>query len=134
MLPFQSLPSECIEWVADHTVETSFSQGETLIRQGSHDRDCFFITEGEVEVTRDGRVLGRTGAGNPEGELALLYRTPRSGTTQAITDVRTLRLKADDFDRLAEKSPEIAQAIADAIVDYLQNRFNVKAPRWTPAP
>ena len=130
----RSLPPSTCAWLAAAVTEVRFAPGETLITQGAPDRDCYFLVSGEVEVVMGGRVAGRSGPGEPEGELALLYRQPRGGTVTALTPVRALLLRADDFDALAAADPAAARALADAIIDHLAARFGWRPPPWTPPP
>ena len=50
---------------------------------GSH---IYVSAEGEYEVIKDGKVLGRLGVGKAFGELAILYNCKRTASIKAVTD------------------------------------------------
>lgn len=127
-----TFPEEAVEWLASVVSEKTFPPGHDLITEGATDRDAYFLVEGEVEVVMGGRQMGTVGPGEVEGEIALLYRRPRGGTATTRGRVRTFVLAAQDFDTLAADSPAIAQAIADGIIERLEQRFNWQAPPWKP--
>jgi CRP-like cAMP-binding protein len=114
-----------ISWLAEHVAPRSFEPGDELIVQGDSSRECFFIVHGETEVARDGTVLGISGAGEPEGELGLFLRTPRSATTTARTTVSTLVLRPDDWDELVEAQPPLAEEIRVVMCRHLAERLGL---------
>ena len=122
-----------MRWLADHVEPVSFAAGDVLITEGASDRDCFFIVSGDTRVVRGGTELGISSAGEPEGELALFLGTPRSATTTAITEVSTLRLRADDYDRLRRDDPELADDIRLNVCRHLAKRFGLPMFAGVPA-
>jgi L-cysteine/cystine lyase len=72
-----------------------------LLHEHDATRDTYFIIDGLCEILRNGEKVDESGPGEIDGEIALLYRTPRSGTVRASTDVRALVLPADAFDAIA---------------------------------
>ena len=121
----RAVSDQAVTWLAEHITPVSFGSGDVLITEGANDRDCFFIVSGETEVVRGGAVLGVSGAGEPEGELALFLGLPRSATTTAISEVDALRLRADDYDRLRRETPELADDIRVNVCRHLARRFGV---------
>lgn len=124
---------DAVRWLAEHVEPVSFEAGERLITEGDDDRDCYFIVFGETEVVRQGSVLGISGPGEPEGELALFLGTPRSASTTAVSAVRTLRLRAEDYDALRESEPELADHIRVEICRHLARRFGLPSFAGVPA-
>lgn len=121
-----SVSDEGVRWIADHVEAREFGSGDVLIRQGEPTRECYFIVAGETEVRRDGAVLGITGEGEPEGELGLFLRSPRSATTTARTPVSVLMLAPDHWDRLCTESPHLAEEIRVALCRHLARRFGLR--------
>jgi CRP-like cAMP-binding protein len=117
------VPDRLVAWLAAIVEPHSFLGGEHLMVEGETRRDCFFIESGETVVTSRGQVRGRTGAGEVQGEIALLFRRPRIATTTALTDVRVLCLPADRWDRLVDEDPAAAAAFAEGLVARLRVRF-----------
>ena len=100
-----------------------FAKGEVLLHEHDATRDTYFIIDGLCEILRNGEKVDESGPGEIDGEIALLYRTPRSGTVRASTDVRALVLPADAFDAIAASDPAAATALRGAMEFYLRNRF-----------
>ena len=46
----------------------------------------YVAAEGEYDVIKDGKVLGRLGVGKAFGELAILYNCKRTASIKAVTD------------------------------------------------
>ena len=42
----------------------------------------FFFADGKVKVTKEGAVLGQMGPGRVFGELAILYKCPRTASVK----------------------------------------------------
>ena len=125
---------EATAWLADHVEPVTFEPGDRLVTEGDNDRDCYLLVDGEVEIVKHGTERDTDHGGGVTGELALLYRHPRSATATAMTAVSALRLRAADFDALAASSPQRASEVAEAIVDYLRFRFGFEPPGpWQPA-
>lgn len=88
----------------------SYPAGTTVIHQGAVGDSMFFIVTGRVEV----RLGNRTKAlrdGDFFGEMALLYRTPRSADVATVTPCTVLVLNVADFYQLAGQQPELIAAI-----------------------
>lgn len=87
--------------------------GDVIIRQGEIGDQCYFIKEGEAEVT--GRIDGKRqhiadiGVGRCFGEDALVNETVRNASITMRTDGVLMRLDKHDFYRLL-KEPNVANA------------------------
>lgn len=122
-----AVPDAGVEWLTAHVEERAFAVTELLIRQGDSTRECYFIVDGEAEVRRDGSVLCVSGPGEPEGELGLFLRSPRSATTTARTPLSTLVLSPEPWDRLCQDAPELATEIRVELCRHLARRFGLPA-------
>lgn len=93
------------------------SAGDVVIRQGEAADHCFFIREGEAEVSRyhDGvrSRLADVGPGRCIGEDALVNRTVRNASVTMRTDGFLMRLSKHDFYRLMQEPPVASLALAD---------------------
>ena len=95
-------------------VRRAFHAGETVIREGSADRDLFLISRGTASVRVSGAGRGRPrrlasfSAGTVFGEVALLDQQPRSATVIADEDVVCYVLSEEAFHRLGREHPAIA--------------------------
>lgn len=93
-----------------------FEPGDTIVRQGEVGDLFYVITEGEVEVVREGAdgeevVVNRLGAGDYFGEVALLRSARRNATVRARTDVNVITLGRDDFSLLARSWASLREAL-----------------------
>ena len=51
-----------------------------MIREGDSGSDLYVSSQGEYEVIKDGKVLGKLGTGKAFGELAILYNCKRTAS------------------------------------------------------
>ena len=111
--------SECskreLEAVAAVTDELRLPAGRVLMREGETGRELVVLVDGEVGVERGGEQLGRRGAGDFLGELALITHRPRSATVTTTTETRALVIRGRDFERLGRYGPTIALQVLKAV-------------------
>jgi len=100
------LTAEALAPVLATAEPLAFAPGDALITEGVEDDDLFVIQKGSCTVTRNANgqddVLGYLPAGAFVGEMALLYRQPRSATVRASVPVEAVRIRAQDFRALME--------------------------------
>jgi CRP-like cAMP-binding protein len=92
-----------------------YADGEVVIRQGEEGRCMFVIQEGSVEVARDGHRVGRLGAGDVFGEMAIFERESRSATVTAAGATRILTVDRRTFLRRVQEDPTLALNILQAM-------------------
>ena len=83
------------------------------------------ILEGEVEVTKninnnETRLLKTLSPGDFFGEMALIHNAPRAATVIAKTELTTLELDKNGFDRVLHNSTSIAMAMVSEISNRLR--------------
>lgn len=88
--------------------ERTFKAGDTIVSQGDEGVGFYLITDGEVEVTRDGTKLATLGADDWFGEQALLDNYRRSATVKAVADTKTLAVMRSDFVAELRNNPDLA--------------------------
>ena len=66
--------------------EKTVAKGCYVIREGELGNHFYVSAEGEYEVIKDGKVLGRLGVGKAFGELAILYNCKRTASIKVTTD------------------------------------------------
>jgi CRP-like cAMP-binding protein len=129
----EGAPPEVVAWLTANVERVDFEPFDRLVTQGDDDRDCYLLVEGDVEVRKQDGGRDTDHGGGITGELALLYGHPRSATATATTPVTALRLRAADFDELADTDPELAAATAEVIIEYLRFRFGFEPDGpWAP--
>jgi CRP-like cAMP-binding protein len=88
--------------------ERTFKAGDTIVSQGDEGVGFYLITDGEVEVTRDGTKLATLGTDDWFGEQALLDNYRRSATVKAVADTKTLAVMRSDFVAELRNNPDLA--------------------------
>jgi MFS family permease len=94
---FAPLPAPVIERLVASLVRVDVRPGDVVIREGEPGDRFYVIDHGDVEVTAGGRTLGRRGAGDYVGEIALLRDVPRTATVTADADTTLFALERDVF-------------------------------------
>jgi MFS family permease len=112
---FAELPMTAVERVAEGLVPFSASAGTALMTQGEAGDRFVVVENGEIEVLVDGRPIHRLGPGSGVGEIALLRRSPRTATVNAITDVTGYSVDAPTF--LAAVAGPRAAAVAERVAE-----------------
>jgi voltage-gated potassium channel len=84
--------------------------GTTIVRKGDRADAMYLIASGAVEVDSVGGKV-RLDEGAFFGEMALLFREPRSASVSAIRSTDLLVLDAEDFRRLLDRLPDIGAAV-----------------------
>ncbi len=80
--------------------------GDVVIAHGAIENEMYFLCSGRLAVSdASGRSLGEVGAGEFCGEMALLYRRPRSATVRAETPCDLLVLDGTAFRRILDDFP-----------------------------
>jgi len=69
--------------VIDYMELKKVPPGSYVIREGDSGSHLYVSAEGEYEVIKDGKVLGRMGSGKAFGELAILYNCQRTASIKA---------------------------------------------------
>ena len=108
---FEGLSKKELEELARLADDLEVPEGKVLTRQGDTGREFFVLMDGEVEVERDGQSLGRRGAGDFIGEIALIEDIPRTATVTAATSVRLFVLTGQSFRSVVEAQPEVENKV-----------------------
>ena len=92
-------PSD-LEYVMKAAEHRWFPAGTPVIEQGEVGDRFYIVLDGELEVERDGTLLGEVGAGDFFGETALLFDTPRTATVRSRTHALTWSITRSAFQRV----------------------------------
>ncbi|CAH1119440.1 unnamed protein product [Phaedon cochleariae] len=104
-----------------------FSAGSLVITEGEAGGALFVSARGELEVIKDGKVLGHMGPGKAFGELAILYNCTRTASIRAVDNVKVWILDRKVFQQIMMRTG--LQRLQDNInflksVPLLQNLNN----------
>jgi CRP/FNR family transcriptional regulator, cyclic AMP receptor protein len=121
---FADLSDEELERIASVFKERRFSQGETLIQQGSGAAAFFVIGSGEATVLVDGREQRTLKPGDHFGEMALIDAGTRTATVAAATDMVCSGVTFWDFQPLVEENGVIGWKLLQSLIGiYRSERF-----------
>lgn len=103
----------------------------TIIQQGDDGDSLFLVAEGAlmVEMTMDDDTtieVGRLGAGDFFGEMALLTGEPRGATVTTITPSRVLEITKDDFATIIHEFPEVAEDLSKILTRRTLENLRIK--------
>lgn len=112
---FADLDDRAIQAVAILANEAAFKAGDVLMLEGEPGDAFFVIVDGTVRIERGGRPIRSLTAGGYLGEIALYDRRPRTATATCVTDVRTLTIRAHEFERLMETLPAVDRRVRAAV-------------------
>ena len=90
--------------------------GEILFREGQMGKAVFIVHSGKVEITRGKngkkeRLLGRVGAGQAFGEMALLEQCPRSANARVVEEGDIHLLYTASLEALCKTNPVIGHKL-----------------------
>jgi CRP-like cAMP-binding protein len=105
--------------VARITDEVDIRVGREVTREGAFGREFFIILEGTAEARQGGKLLRTLGPGDFFGEIALVWRVPRTATVRALTPLRALVLVDRDFRALLESQPKVQDKVLQALAERL---------------
>jgi CRP-like cAMP-binding protein len=99
----------------DAILPMRFAKGEIIVHEGDPGTRFYVVTEGEVEVVRQGSdgkevLLARLGAGQHFGETALMQDTKRSASVRAATETKLLSMARQDFSTLVTHLPALRES------------------------
>jgi CRP/FNR family transcriptional regulator, cyclic AMP receptor protein len=116
---FSGLDDNELESLADEFNERRFSAGDSIALEGAGGLMFFVVESGEASVEVQGQEVGRLGAGDSFGEIALIDRRPRTATVTAVSDLRTFGLPVFVFRPFVEARPQVAWKLLEAMADRL---------------
>ena len=97
-----------------------FSAGQPIFTEGEPGDVMYAVLQGEVEIRKEGRVLGTVRNGGFFGEMALLDESPpRPAAAVAKSDCRVAAIGQRRFTRLVEQSPILALSLMQVVSDRL---------------
>jgi CRP/FNR family transcriptional regulator, cyclic AMP receptor protein len=112
---FDGLSRKEFAEVARVTDDLEVPAGQVLCKEGDTGQEFFVIVEGEIDITKGGKLVAQRDGGEFVGEIALLENVPRTATVTATTPLRLFVLTRQDFRRLVDANPSVEQKIMRAL-------------------
>jgi eukaryotic-like serine/threonine-protein kinase len=91
---FNEFPESEIWEIIHACIWQSFDAGSQIIVEGEIDDSFFIITSGDVDVYKDGALIGNLQAGDCFGEMSYLSKAQRTATIIAKTRVELMKVNA----------------------------------------
>ncbi len=85
---FGGMVPEQVERIRPLLVQSAYSEGESVLREGDPNDSIFFILDGRVRIVKGTRVLSELGEGETFGEMELLDVQPSAATVLALGPLR----------------------------------------------
>lgn len=117
---FSELDEKDLESLADEFNERRFSAGDRIALEGEGGLMFFVVASGEASVEVHGDEVGKLGAGDAFGEVALIDRRPRTATVTAQSDLVCYGLPVFVFRPFVESRPAVAWKLLEAMADRLE--------------
>jgi CRP-like cAMP-binding protein len=118
---FQPLTDDERRELADRLNLARFARGEILTRQGNEAHHLYIIASGTAEmyITVGGQTRAVTPLrpGDCFGEMGLMLGEPRHATVTAAEDVTCYRLDKEDFLKILQRRPEIAEGMSHLLAE-----------------
>ena len=112
---FSGMTDKAIEAIAELTTQTTFADGDKLVRQGEPGETFIVIVDGAADVERDGRPIAELGRGDFVGEISLVDGGSRTATVIARGPITALVVERADFSRLFEDFGAVRYEIVNAL-------------------
>ncbi|XP_073241495.1 cGMP-dependent protein kinase 1-like isoform X5 [Porites lutea] len=105
----KKLEASQIREVMECMYEKKCKKDEYVIKEGEQGSHLYVLEDGKVKVTKEGAVLGQMGPGRVFGELAILYKCPRTASVKAETEVRMWAIDRQTFQTIMMKTGMMRQ-------------------------
>ncbi|MFL6074094.1 MAG: Crp/Fnr family transcriptional regulator, partial [Mycobacteriales bacterium] len=117
---FAGLDTETLSRLAEAAVPRSFRRGQLLCVEGEPGESLLVLRTGSAVVFRTAQsgeraVLAVVRAPDVLGEVALLDRSPRSASIEALEDITALALSRQAFIELAYRNPKVLDTVLAAL-------------------
>ena len=112
---FAGLSKDELAKLAGWTFELEVPAGEDLTKEGRLAHEFFVIEDGAAEVRRNGERIAELGAGDFFGEIGLLETERRTATVTATTELRVIVMLSQEFRRMEQELPTVADRVRAAI-------------------
>jgi hypothetical protein len=113
---FKNCGIACLKAVASVLEQKFYAPGHTIINTGEIGDEMFIIGHGKVDIIlQDGGVIATLHQGQFFGEQALLEHTTRNANVRAHEYCDLYKLHKNDFLKIIQIHPELADSIAKVI-------------------
>ncbi len=97
-----------------------YEPGQIIFEEGQPGDVMYAVIDGEVEITANGKLIDRIGAGGIIGEMALIDDSPRSGTAHATKPSKLVPISQKRFAFLVQQTPYFSIQVMRIMADRLR--------------
>ena len=108
---FSKLTVAQLSTILPYMTAGSSPKGHVVVKQGASGDRFYLIKKGKVEVLRSGKKVAALGPGQFFGEMALLFKQPRSATVKCSARCVLFSLGNADLRRVMRKNPQVGRQI-----------------------
>ena len=132
---FNYLQEEDYDVLENYMFNYDYDEGAYVFKEGTHGGYMFFIVSGVVEVIKQfdtaKHTIATLGPCRSVGEMSLIDGSPRSATVRAKTTLKLIVLKREDFNRLNDENPAVANKILMGMASLLSGNLRETNNRFT---
>ena len=108
---FSACSKKDLQHIQRYSDRVAVPAGTKLTQEGRTGSEFYVILDGKVSIVRGGSEVNTLGSGDFFGELALLDRSPRNATVEAVTDVDALVIGQREFSAALDVVPTLAHKL-----------------------
>ena len=116
------LPDRVRRRLAEIGKRRRYAAGDPIVQEGESGIAFYIVLNGSARVEQRGQAIGRVGAGEFFGELALIEDEPRTASVIADEETETLGFTRWEFTALLEEHPQVAVPMMNALIKRLHRR------------
>jgi len=114
----RSLPAEEVQAIIPYIDTVILPVGLPVFRQGSEGKSMFIIDTGTVRIEYTDekgqrRQVAELGPGDTFGEMALIWKAPRTADAIPLTETKSFVIHREDFEYLSGASKSLHAAVAE---------------------
>ncbi len=127
---FDEFPESEIWEIIHACIWQSFENNQEIIVEGDIDDSFYIITSGEVDVYKDGSLIGHLITGDCFGEMAYLSKAERTATIIAKNNVELMKVNATLIEQVSvECQLHFSRVFMQTLVKRLSNTTAMYASR-----
>ncbi|MBT8493714.1 MAG: cyclic nucleotide-binding domain-containing protein [Deltaproteobacteria bacterium] len=109
--------------VMNITETRSYEVGDEIFKEGSPGEAMYVVISGSLALSKEGVKVAELGQGQHFGEMALIDRTVRSLTAEALEPSRLIAIKRKEFYSIIKKEPTLSVKLLWSFVQVLGSRL-----------
>ena len=99
-------------------------QGEYVFERGNTERNLYYLVEGNITLSKAGKIFRELASGDYFGELSMLTKQPTTADAIVSSDeARIIVIYAESIDTMLADNPKIAMELLKQMAHRLQTNF-----------